>query len=76
MNTARRAHVLIEALDAVELIEIAEFLCCWFRRDHDLLADSLNRFSPDYGLADLQRDLRRCRSKLSDTDLVTKETTS
>ena len=76
MSPAHHRHVLLEAVDAVELIEIVEFLCGWFRRDHATLEHSLGQFSPDYGLADLQRDLQHFGNQLSQAHLLREESRS
>jgi hypothetical protein len=76
MRAANDHHVLVEAVDAVELIEIVEFLCGWFRRDHTTLEHSLSQFSPDYGLSDLKRDLQHFGNQLSQAHILREETRS
>lgn len=73
MSAADHHHVFIEAVDAVELIEIVEFLGGWFGRDYDTLEHSLGQFSPGYGLVELQRDLQHIGNQLSHAHLLRAE---
>ncbi len=69
MNTTQ--HVVVDGADAIELIEVFEFLCDWFDRDHTIVEHSLARFTPQMSLSALQHDLRRYADQLGRARLVT-----
>lgn len=60
----------IDAVDAIELAELLQFLSGWLESDHASLTASLTRFtgSPAYGPNELHGDFARFRFLLGLTD--------
>lgn len=64
-------RIILDATDAVELIDLFEFCCDWFDHDRTRLTDSLWRFTPGgTSLSELRDDLRRFADTLGTAPLT------